>query len=257
MPRPCDISGSNNWLLRECPCFQKVQAEVLGHKGVRCLQLTLGWFRERCVWRGEEPPAVRQGRGPRAIPAAALWGWDPATQKPAPQPRRDLQTLELPAVTGDPVGQVAALSHFRGSRLTQAPPSCRLPCPGPKQTDAGFPQASPPGTSDRWGAVLAGDPSGSAWKLGNLPQGSPRCLSLGLSLPAGLLQGAQALPSLGNRVVIRMPQAFPLLRGCSVLARMLGPAPEQARAGGWGHHRVGPWALNAAVQKLLGISGHY
>lgn len=170
--------------------------------------------REMCVERGGIPPAVRQGHGPRAIPAAALWGWDPATQKPAPQPRRDLQTLELPAVTGDPVGQVAALSHFHGSRLTQAPPSCRLPCPGPKQTDAGFPQASPPGTSDRWGAVLAGDPSGSAWKLGNLPQGSPRCLSLGLSLPAGLLQGAQALPSLGNRVVIRMPQAFPLLRGC-------------------------------------------
>ena len=196
---------------------------------MRCLQLTLRWFRERCVWSGEEPPAVRQGRGPRAIPAAALWGWDPATQKPAPQPRRDLQTLELPAVTGDPVGQVAALSHFHGSRLTQAPPSCRLPCPGPKQMDAGFPQASPPGTSDRWGAVLAGDPSGSAWKLGNLPEGALAASPWASASLQGFFKEPRHSLPLGTESSLGCLKLSLCCVDVSLLAKMLGPAPEQAR----------------------------
>lgn len=77
---------------------------------------------------------------------------------------------------------------------------------------------------------------------------SPHCFSLVLSLPTGLLTGwgrgggrgvggAQALPSLGNRV-IRTPQASPLLRG--FWPRCWHWHPSKVGAGGCGRHSLGP-----------------
>ena len=46
------------------------------------------------------------------------------------------------------------------------------------------------------GAALP--PTGSDWKFGSLPPGIPHCFSLVLSLPTGLLGGAQTLSSWGT-----------------------------------------------------------
>ena len=103
-------------------------------------------------------------------------------------------------------------------------------------------------------------PGGSAGcRRCSLSHWSPHCFSLVLSLPTGLLAGwgrggAQALPSLGNRV-IRTPQASPLLRG--FWPRCWDWHPSKVGAGECGRHRVGSWPLSVAVQKLLGVSGRY
>ena len=212
--------------------------------------------REMCVERGGTTSS-ETGAWASGHPCSCSVGVGPCHTKASTPAQKGPADPGAPRSHGRPCGAggcIVTLPRFSahpGPSLLQA----ALPRP---QTDGcwvspGLPtrHLGPLGGSVGWRSLWL---CLEAWEPA---RGSPRCLSLGLSLPAGLLQGAQALPSLGNRVVIRMPQAFPLLRGCFPSGQDAGTCTRAGEAGGWGHHGVGPWALNAAVQKLLGISGHY
>lgn len=181
---------------------------------MQCLQFTLRWFRERCMWRGEEAPAVRQGRG--ASGHRLFLGMRFCHIKSR------LPTQKGPADGGAPLRLHGHTSLFICSPRPLPPvgPSAQTP-----RRLLGFSRLRPLGGSAVLYLLL-----------------EPHCFSLVLSLPTGLLRkgwghgGAQALPSLGNRV-IRNPQASPLLRG--FWPRCWDWQLSKVGAGGCGCHRVG------------------
>lgn len=127
----------------------------------------------------------------------------------------------------------------------------------PNRRMLGFPR--PP----HWAPRTAG---GQCWlaiplalpgSLGTCPKGARAASPWASASPQGFFKEPRHFLPLGTELSLGCLKLSLCCVDVSVLARMLGPAPEQAREGGWGHHGVGPGALNAAVQKLLGISGHY
>ena len=188
------------------------------------------------MWRGEEAPAVRRGCGASGHPCSFSLGMRFCHIKSRPPTRKG------PADRGAPLRLHGHTSLFLCSPRPLPPvgPSAQTP-----RRLLYFSRLRPPGGS-------------AGCRRCCLSHWSPHCFSLVLSLPTGLLAGwgrggAQALPSLGNRV-IRTPQASPLLRG--FWPRCWDWHPSKVGVGECGRHRVGSWPLSVAVQKLLGVSGH-
>lgn len=132
-----------------------------------------------------------------------------------------------------------------------------LPPLGPSaQAPDKTPTGSLPASTTRgqcWLLALLSLPLALTGSLGACPQGAHTASPWSSASPQGFWgEPRHSLPGEQSLGCLKLPL-------CCVDSGQDAGTCTRARWGqvGRGRHRVGPWPLNVAVQKLLGISGHY
>lgn len=128
---------------------------------MQCLQLTLRWFRERCVRRGEEAPAVRQGHEASGHPCSFSLGMRFCPIKTRPP------TQKGPADRGAPLRLHGLTSLF----LCSPRPLPPVAPPAQNQTPSGHLPASTT-RGQCWLLAPLSLPLALTGSLGACPQGS-------------------------------------------------------------------------------------